>query len=68
MTKSEKKSATFFNAEVRGFSVLHDLCDSHGTNGYLLQQFFSNNFLTSSLKKHLFYYWCPLKPEQCDQN
>ena len=37
MTKSEKKSATFFNAEVRGFSVLHDLCDSHGTNGYLLQ-------------------------------
>ena len=48
--KSEKKSATFFNAEVRGFSVLHDLCDSHGTNGYLLQQFFSGNLFKRNYK------------------
>ena len=46
----EKKSATFFNAEVRGFSVLHDLCDSHGTNGYLLQQFFSGNLFKRNYK------------------
>ena len=50
MTKSEKKSATFFNAEVRGFSVLRDLCDSHGTNGYLLQQFFSGNLFKRNYK------------------